>query len=80
VLRPVVRRVDITIHKHTSNGQRDDESNLDTRSKSILDGMVGLGWLVDDSPKWLEWGGVVEGERSPDGPQTVITITENEEP
>jgi hypothetical protein len=78
VLRSVRRGIAIEVQKKPSNGQRDDPSNLDTRSKPILDVLVGMGQLVDDSAKWLDWTPCKES-RHPDGPRVVITITEPEE-
>lgn len=67
------RRVVVTIHKSTRSRVTDDPSNRDSRAKSVLDAMVHCGLLIDDSDKWLEWGGVKEGARMPQV-CTVVTI------
>lgn len=67
------RRVTVTIHKTTRSRVTDDPSNRDSRAKSVLDAMVRTGILIDDSDKWLEWGGVIEGEKRPQV-CTVVTL------
>lgn len=57
------RAVTVTIHKGKRSRVTDDPANRDSRAKSLLDAMVKLGLLVDDSDKWLDWGHVHEGER-----------------
>lgn len=43
--------VDIHIEAH---GLADDPDNRTSRVKGLLDGLVKVGCLVDDSPEWLE--------------------------
>ncbi len=71
------RRVTITIHKSKRSRVRDDPANRDSRAKAPLDALVRLGLLVDDSEKWLDWGGVVEGEKRVEK-ETVIEIEDCE--
>lgn len=47
------RAVQICVVKKT--GALDDEPNLDSRSKHIIDSLVTNELLLDDSPKYLEW-------------------------
>ena len=67
------RRVTITIHKTKRSRRLDDQPNLDGRSKAILDALVEHSALIDDSPMWLDFPRVIEGEKR-DTEQTVITI------
>lgn len=69
------RSVQVTIHKSKRSRVKDDPANRDSRAKAILDAMVRTGLLVDDSDQWLDWGGVIEGEKRSDK-QTVITLGE----
>lgn len=57
------RWVQIIIHKTLRSRVTDDPANRDSRAKSILDAMVHNRLLVDDSDKWLAWGGVIEGDK-----------------
>ena len=52
-----IRSVGILLFKG-ARGKLDDPANRDSRSKSILDGLVHLGILIDDSEKWLDYRGV----------------------
>jgi len=67
------RAVTVTIHKSLRSRVTDDPANRDSRAKSILDALVKTHLLIDDSDKWLDWGGVIEGERRATK-ETVITI------
>lgn len=67
------RAVTVTIHKSKRSRVRDDPANRDSRAKSVLDAMVKTGLLVDDSDKWLAWGGVIEGPKR-DSFETVIVF------
>ena len=69
------RWVRITLHKSMRSRVTDDPANRDSRAKNILDACVKLGLLVDDSDQWLEWAGVIEGERMAQV-CTVVTISE----
>lgn len=69
------RAVHMEFVKPLTNRRPDDAPNLQSRSKPVLDALVRLGYLVDDSPAWLEWHTPTE-TRSADGPRTVVTITE----
>jgi hypothetical protein len=69
------RRVTVTIHKSLRSRVTDDPANRDSRAKSVLDAMVHAALLIDDSDKWLEWGGVVEGERRAQV-ETVVTLSD----
>lgn len=69
---PQRRRVAITVCK-SSRGKPDDPANRDSRAKSILDCLVNLGYLVDDSDTWLDWQGVRE-EIGHDTAHTIIEI------
>jgi len=71
----VRRRVTVTIHKGVRSRVRDDPANRDSRAKSVLDAMVRTGLLVDDSDRWLDWGGVHEGEKR-ELKQTVIEVSD----
>lgn len=53
--------------------QRDDEPNLDGRSKVPLDAMKQLGYIVDDNHKWLDWARVWQ-RKAPEN-ATVILIS-----
>lgn len=67
------RAVRVTIHKGKRSRVTDDPANRDSRAKSLLDALVKLGLLVDDSDKWLDWHHVHEGERR-DEKFTVIEL------
>ena len=67
------RAVKVTIHKGKRSRVTDDPANRDSRAKSVLDAMVSLGLLVDDSDKWLDWEHVHEGERR-DEKTTIIEL------
>jgi len=69
------RSVRVTIHKTMRSRVKDDPANRDSRAKSILDALTSLGLLVDDNEKWLDWRGVVEGERQKEL-ATVVEIRE----
>ena len=69
------RSVLVTIHQSMRSRVTDDPANRDSRAKSILDACVKTGLLVDDSERWLDWLGVVEGEKRA-AKETVITISE----
>jgi hypothetical protein len=57
------RFVRITLHKSLRSRVTDDPANRDSRAKSVLDALVKLGYLQDDSDRYLLWLGVHEGER-----------------
>jgi len=44
--------------------QKDDEPNLDGRSKCVLDAMKQKGMIVDDNHKWLGWARVWQRKHS----------------
>ena len=67
------RAVRVTIHKGKRSRVTDDPANRDSRAKSVLDAMVKLALLVDDSDKWLVWEHVHEGERR-EQKETVIEL------
>lgn len=67
------RFVRVTIHKSLRSRVTDDPANRDSRAKAVLDALVKLGYLRDDSDAWLDWGGVVEGERR-HVKATIVTI------
>lgn len=69
------RHVTVTIHKSLRSRVTDDPSNRDGRSKAVLDALKKTGCIIDDSDKWLDWRGVVEGEKRKQV-ETVITIRE----
>lgn len=65
------RAVRIDIFK---KGQRDDDPNLDARSKVILDAMKQVGQLCDDNHKFLDWGRVWQRNHSTKA--TVILVSD----
>lgn len=67
------RGVRVTIHKSLRSRRTDDPANRDSRAKSVLDALVNVGVLRDDDDVWLDWHGVVEGERVK-VKQTVIEV------
>lgn len=54
--------------------QRDDEPNLDGRSKCILDSMKQLGMIVDDNHRYLDWARVWQRKHNDNA--TVILVSE----
>lgn len=72
------RYVHIVIHKSSRSRVTDDPGNRDSRSKACLDALVANGLLVDDSDRWLSWGGVIEGEKRAQK-STIITISDTVE-
>lgn len=67
------RGVQVTIHKSTRSRVRDDPANRDSRAKAILDALTRLHLLKDDNDTWLDWHGVIEGDKHPIK-HTVVTI------
>lgn len=67
------RRVQLTFQK-TMRGNADDPGNLYSRTKALLDALVKLNLLVDDSDQWLDLPRPLQVK----GPQkaTIITIGE----
>lgn len=63
------RRIKITIR---SKGMRDQANQYLAADKLLLDNLKSLGWIVDDSPKWIELE--VAGETG--APRTIIEIGE----
>lgn len=45
------RLVKVTFHSY----RRQDPANRSAACKELLDSLVKLGWLKDDSDEWLEW-------------------------
>lgn len=65
----VKRSVTITIR---SRNLRDDANQYLAADKLILDNLKALGWIVDDSPKWIDLKIVPEvGE-----PRTIVEVSE----
>lgn len=71
------RGVQVTIHKSTRSRVRDDPANRDSRAKSILDALTRLHLLKDDNDTWLDWHGVIEGDKHPIK-HTVVAIWNTE--
>lgn len=63
----------VTLILHTKR-QRDYANNFLAADKCILDSLVNLGYLKDDSPKWLE----LSLSSQVGTPQTIIEISEVE--
>jgi Holliday junction resolvase RusA-like endonuclease len=53
-LQPIRGRARLTITLVFPNKRRRDIDNLNSRIKGVCDGLVRGGWLVDDSPEWLD--------------------------
>jgi hypothetical protein len=66
------RMVEIVFCK--TRGPESDSDNLHARCKSILDALVRRGWMIDDSPKYIDLR-VSETTRAA-STQTVIAVSE----
>lgn len=64
----------VQIHLEKKTHQKDDPSNLEARSKHILDALKNLGYIVDDDERSLDWLGVTEDIRC-DRKRTIISIS-----
>lgn len=56
-----MRRVHLEIRVYRYNIQ--DPNNVDASCKQLVDALVGHGWLVDDSKRWLEQDAKEEVDR-----------------
>jgi hypothetical protein len=57
-------------------GKRYDEANLMGGSKPLVDSLVRAGLLIDDSPKWLEWGGASQEKCNVEGARIILQEVE----